>query len=329
MEPVLTQKEISELLKAIKAGRIPLEQSGKAGCRDFLECTPLNLFQLVKPNKDQFRIPNLDIILDVFARLFSTSLTNQLQRTFIIQRTALETYEFQQFMSNKTNPGAIGILTMSPLKQGALMIMNPDLSFSLLELMLGASSEVDSPRLTRRLTTIELNILKTVMVDACQDINNSFEQLVELDTQLIKLENNARLVSIVEPESEVIVGTLQVRVGDYTGEMQLVFPFITLEPLKEPLKALLSIKSQAKSNWQTTMEQQIENIPVTLTAHSGSIHTTIRDLLHFRTGDILPLDYDPNAPLKILVEDIPKFLAIPGTNNGNKAIRIISEHKEG
>ncbi len=329
MEPILTQKEISDLLRAIKAGRIPLEQSGEAGHQEFLECTPLNLFQLAKPNKDQLRIPNLDIILDVFARLFSTSLTNQLQRSFMIQRVALETCEFQQFMGNKDIPGAIGILTMSPLKQGALMIMNPDLSFSLLELMLGASSELDSPRLSRRLTTIELNILKTVIIDACQDINQSFEQLVELDTQLVKLENNARLVSIVDPESEVVVGTLKVKVGDYTGELQLVFPFTTLEPLKEPLKALLSIKSQAKSNWQTTMEHEMENVPVSLTALSGNIRTTIRDLLHFKTGDILTIDYDPNAPLKILVENIPKFLAIPGTNNGNKAISIISEYKEG
>ena len=39
-------------------------------------------------------------------------------------------------------------------------------------------------------------------------------------------------------------------------------------------------------------------------------------------GDILTLDYDPNLPLKVLVEDKPKFFAIPGTHNGKKAISL-------
>jgi flagellar motor switch protein FliM len=39
-------------------------------------------------------------------------------------------------------------------------------------------------------------------------------------------------------------------------------------------------------------------------------------------GDILELDYDPSAPLKVLVEEKVKFSAIPGTHNGKKAISL-------
>jgi flagellar motor switch protein FliM len=39
-------------------------------------------------------------------------------------------------------------------------------------------------------------------------------------------------------------------------------------------------------------------------------------------GDILDLDYDPSAPLKVLVEEKVKFFAIPGTHNGKKAISL-------
>lgn len=325
MEPILSKSEIADLLQAIRDGKVNLDQ--ETVDEDFRPCTPLNLFQLTRPDKEQFRIPNLDIILDAFCRMYATSLTNQLQRTFHIQRTSLESHEFQKFMSDKSQPGAIGIIDMPPLKYGALIIFDPQLSFSMLEVMLGASSELDSPQLDRRLTTIELNILKTSIIDACSDINKAFEQLLEIDTQLMKLENNARLVSIVEPEAEVIVGTLLVKVGEYSGNIHLVFPYATLEPMRDLLKELLNISSKTKSSWQQIIEDELQDIPINITAQSGAFTLKVDEILKLNEGDIIPIDYDPNAPLQVLVENTPKFLAIPGTNNGKKAISLTTTYK--
>lgn len=202
------------------------------------------------------------------------------------------------------------------------MIFDPKLSFALLEIMLGASSEIEALELERQLTTIELNILKTPMGDACTDINKAFEQLLEVHTSLLKLENNPRLVSIVEPEGEVIVSTLKVKVGAYSGEIDLVFPFATLEPLREPLKELLSIATQTKGSWYTIIEDHLQNLPITLIAQSGSIEMRVEDVLNLKVGDVIDIDYDPTSPLQVMVEDAPKFNAIPGTHNGKKAISL-------
>jgi flagellar motor switch protein FliM len=321
MEQILNKAEIAELLKAIREGKIALdldEQEQDA----FLACSPINLFQLTRPDSELFRIPNFDIILDLFCRTYATSLTNLLQRNFSITRTGLESHEFQKFMADKHSPGAIGILDMAPLKYGALMIFDAPLSFSMLEIMLGASTELGSLRLDRRLTTIELNILKTLLSDACHDIDKSFSQLLELHTSLIKLENNARLVSIVEPEAEVIVGTFMVKVGEQSGQIHLVFPFATLEPLREALKQLLNISTTTQSTWQNVLEEEIQEVETSITALSGNITLSINQILQLKAGDVLDLDYDPNVPLKVLVEDKLKFFAIPGTHNGKKAISL-------
>lgn len=320
MEPILNRAEIADLLSAIRNGKVSLDLEDEQN--DFLACSPVNLFQLARPDREQFRIPNFDIIVDAFCRQYATSLTNQLQRTFSITRVGLETFEFQKFMADKSQPGAIGILDIPPLKQGALVIYDPKLSFSMLEIMLGASSDIDALELDRQLTTIELNILKTPMADACIDIDKAFSQLLETQTQLIKLENNPRLVSIVEPEGEVIVATLLVKAGKYSGEIHLVFPFATLEPLRELLKEILSLSSQNKSSWYEIIEEQLQDIPVTLIAQSGTIDLRVQDVLGLKVGDILNLDYDPNSPVQIMVESCPKYYAIPGTNNGKKAISL-------
>ncbi len=319
MEPVLNRAEIAELLRAIREGRLDLEAEEQS---TFLACTPINLFQLTRRDSEQFRIPNFDIILDHFCRIYATSLTNQLQRTFSITRTALTSHEFQRFMADKSNPGAIGILDMSPLKHGALFILDPKLSFSMIEIMLGASPEIAPVHLDRLLSTIELNVLKTIITDACTDINKAFGALLEMRTALIKLENNPRLVSIVEPEAEVIVGTFLIKVGEYSGEIHLVIPFATLEPLREPLKELLNITTKTRSNWYEILADEINEIPLTITAHSGTITMPIQKLLEIGADDILYLDYDPTSTLKVMVEDKWRFSAIPGTHNGKKAISL-------
>gem|GEM_PF-213195 len=321
MEQILNKTEISDLLKAIREGRVPLDIDDKEQDA-FLACTPVNLFQLTRPDSELFRIPNFDIILDIFCRTYATSLTNLLQRNFSITRTGLESYEFQKFMADKHSPGAIGILDMPPLKYGSLIIFDAALSFSMLEIMLGASSELESLHLDRRLTTIELNILKTLLSNACHDLDKSFNQLLEMHTSLIKLENNARLVSIVEPDAEVIVGTFVVKVGEQSGQIHLVFPFATLEPLRDVLKQLLNISTTTQSTWQAVLEDEVQQVAASITALSGNITLSINQILQLKEGDLLELDYDPNAPLKVMVEDKLKFYAIPGTHNGKKAISL-------
>jgi flagellar motor switch protein FliM len=324
MEPILNRAEIADLLRSIHKGQISLDMDDEQN--DFLACSPVNLFQLARPDREQFRIPNFDIILDAFCIQYATSLTNQLQRTFSVKRVSLETYEFQKFMADKNVPGAIAILDIPPLKQGALIIYDPKLSFSMLEIMLGASADIDTLELDRQLTTIELNILKTPMDDACVDIDKAFAQLLETNTKLLKLENNPRLVSIVEPEGEVIVGTLLVKTGQYSGQIHMVFPFGTLEPLRELLKELLSHASQNKSSWHEIIEEQLQDIPVTVIAQSGTIELRVEDVLGLQVGDVLGLDYDPNSPVQVLVENIPKYYAVPGTNNGKKAISLTGSY---
>jgi flagellar motor switch protein FliM len=322
MEAILNKREIADLLQAIRSGQVTLDLDEKLQA-EFKNCTPADLLHLPRPANKQFRIPNFDIILDAFCRYYSTTLSNQLQRSLSITRTALESIEFQKFMADKTNPGAIGILDMNPLKYGAMIILNPVLSFSVLEIMLGASSELQSLHLDRRLTALELTLLKAIFSDACNDLNKAFSQLLEMHSALIKLENSARLVSIVEAEAEVIAGTFMVKIGEHSGEIHLIFPFATLEPLRDSLKELLNVPTITKSSWQSVLESEIKEVPATITALSGHITLTINQILNFREGDVLDLDYNPSLPLKVLVEDKIKFSAIPGTHNGKKAISLI------
>jgi flagellar motor switch protein FliM len=329
VEPILTKKQIAELLLGIKSGQVSTDLQGEDRSVDQANVTPLNLFQMAGSSESLQRIPNLDIILDNFASNFGISLTNQLQKTVTITRTGIDTLEFQEYLLSQKDAGAIGVLSMDPLKNGALMVLDSELCFSLIEIMLGASDELAPLQLDRKPTTIELNVLKTTMTKACSDIDKAFTQVVELVSSIVKVESNSRLVSIAEADADILAGRFQLKVGSMSGIFDLVFPVATLDPIRDELRDLLTVKTVHQSGWQDRLLEELKKMSTTVIAQSGTITMPVRDVVKLREGDIIDIDYDPNSPLKILVEENLKFFAVPGTISGKKAIHLTGVYDQG
>lgn len=329
MEPILNKQEIADLLAAIKEGQVSLDLEKEDKSHFSKKCSPLNLFQAGALKDELSRLPNFDIILDNFAQNLGISLTNHLQRNFSITRTSMDSSHFLDFLLEHKDVGAIAVLDVSPLKQGALILIDAHMCFSMVEVLLGASPEIEPLKLERKLTSIELKVVASIISKGCDDLNRSFSQLIELDSTLLKIESNSRLVSITDPDAEILVGTFAISVGEISGEMKIVFPVATLDPLKDGLKDLLNVSKSKKGLWTEILEHEVTGIMAEITAQSGTVTMSVNQILDLQVGDILFLDYNPNDPLKVLVEDEHKFYAIPGTHSGKKAINITGVHDQG
>jgi len=331
VEPILSKQEIADLLAAIKAGKVStdLVDYDPQRRRHHMPSTEIDLFQTYDraQSSGEMRVPNLDIVLDNFARRFSTSLTNTLQRNFSVDREEISTTNFQQSLLDLKSQGAVGIYALSPLKHGCLFHFDNLMAFTLLEIMLGSGQSSESLALDRNLTTIEMAILRTCMQDISHDLQAAMRPVIELQTFLNKVENNFRLVSIVEPETEVLVSRFHIRLsGEQCGQMRLIVPYVTLEPLREKFKALVTITQASTNSWTKTILHQALDMETTVIASSGHFDMTIRKILSLKPGDIVDLPYNPDQPLTVMVEDKPLFQAIPGERNGKNAFHITGRY---
>lgn len=322
MEPVLNKTEIADLLTAIKQGQVSLDLDGEDQSQFSKACTPVNLFQINALSDELGRLPNFDILLDTFCQNFAITLTNHLQRTFKISRAQIDSSHFLDFLLENKDAGAIAVFDISPLKHGALILIDPQMCYSMVEIILGAATDIDHLHPDRKLTNIELRIIHSILSQGCEDLNRTFAPLISLESSVLKVESNSRLVSITDPDAEIIVGNLDIQVGEIFGQMKIVFPLSTIDPLREGLKDLLNVNKSKQQLWSVPIKQEVEQIFTDLVAQSGTIDMSINDLLELAPGDIIPIDYNPNSPVKVLVEDKHKFYAIPGTHNGKKAINI-------
>ena len=331
MEPILTREEIADLLSAIKAGRISTDfiEDGPSRPDRLVHSHDIDLFRTYERGHDagEMRVPNLDIILDSFARNFSINLTNSLQRNFTVEREAISTNTFQQSLQDLENQGAVGIYTITPLKHGGLFHFDNLLSFSLLEIMLGSAQSSESLTPNRRLTTIEMAILKTTMNTISNELQKAFKPIVELLAFLTKVENNYRLVNIVDPATEVLITRFGVTIaGEHVGNMRFIIPYITLEPLREKFKALVTVSQAASANWSKFFAHEVLEVMSEVSARSGHISMSIRKILALKPGDIINLPYNPDQPLTIMIDDQPLFLAIAGERNGKRAVHVTGRY---
>ena len=328
VEPILTKQEITELLAAVKSGRIStnLVDNNRPG-----PATPaehLDLFKIYERSQGngEKRIPNLDIILDNFARRFSTRLTNVMLRKFTVERTDTAIVTFRQSLDDLNNQGAVAIYSTLPLKYGCLFHFDTMMAFTLLEIMLGSAQSNESLALNRHLTTIETSLLKTVMLDICNELAVSIRPIIDMQVRLTKVESNFRLVNIVEPDTEVLVTRFNILLsGESCGQMRFIIPYPILEPLREKFKEMVAVVQEG-TTWTDQLAHETREIESLVIACSGQISMTIRKILSLRPGDIIDLRYNPDQPLTILVEDQPLFHAIAGERNGKKAFHVTGRY---
>ncbi len=260
MEPILSKQEIADLLVAIKKGRVSTDLSQESSEQFTKQHSPLNLFQLKAHSDELSRIPNFDLIIDNFCQNYAITLSNHLQRTFSISRTSIDSSHFLDFLMENKDIGAIGVLDISPLKQGALMLIDPQMCYTMIEIMLGASADLDHIQVDRKLTKIELSIVNSIISKGCEDLDRAFAPLIELQSSVLKVESNSRLVSITDADAEILIGAFEIAVGDFSGEFKLVFPIATLDPLSDSLKELLNVSKSKQGLWTEVLQYEAKQI---------------------------------------------------------------------
>jgi flagellar motor switch protein FliM len=326
VEPILDKKEINDLLAAIKSGAVNLNSSGEDTGNKRLSrvAREVDIFEIYRHDSvsGEMRIPNLDIILDMFARNLGNTLTSALQQSFIIERSEITTATFEESIIGLDNKGAVGIYNTDPLKYGCLFHIDTLLAFTLIELMLGSTSTEDLIIPERNLTTIEINVVEGIMTSIARDFNKAILPVIKMRSELIRCENNFRLVNIVDADAEILNCRFQLKTGTgKAGELRLIIPYLTLEPIRDKFKEFVSV-TQASYTWGSFFGHEVLEMKSNVVARSGAMSMSIREIMNMKTGDIINLEYNPDRPLEILIEDKVKFLAVPGKLNGKKAFHV-------
>ncbi|HKZ17367.1 MAG TPA: flagellar motor switch protein FliM [Geobacteraceae bacterium] len=316
MEKTLTREEIDALLEAIFDGRIEPEKELAN------ENDRVSIYDLFNTEHNVL-VPNLDVIYDSFIRYNRVTLSNRLRKIVEIKKLGAQMYKFDEFLQTLPSPVCMAIYKIDPLKGAALISMDSNLVFTLVDCILGGTGAPNIPENNRMFTSIELRLMEKIVKDVLGDMEKAWTHIQATNMHLLRMEMNPRLVTIVPPEYQIITMSLEILIEEFKGEMVFAIPYMTIEPIRDKLKSGTQLDVMAVDpQWSNRLSSGLLDAPLELTVEMGRSTITLGELMELVPGDTIMLDRDIRSDLTVMVEGADKFLALPGTRSGNKAVQI-------
>lgn len=324
MGEVLSQNEIDNLLAAMNAGEFDVEQikgEEEKSVKDY------DFERPTKFSKDHLR--TLEIIFEHYGRLISTNLPVYLRKNVQVAVASSETVTFSEFTNALSNPVILGIINFSPLNGSIIVDLQTNLGYTILDRMLGGNG--DPLTKSRDFSEIERGIIQKILIMMTQLLREPWKNVIELSPVLNRLETNPQFAQIIAPNEMIAIVTLNMKVGETEGFVNVCLPFFTLEDIMDKLNTKYWFSTMQENHdeiYQNYIESLIRRAEIPVKAVLGKSSINVSDFMNLQVGDCIRLDTRVDQDMDIYVGNIKKFTALPGANKENYAVRITSVLRE-
>ena len=325
MGEVLSQNEIDNLLAALSSGELDADDMNDASDKQ------VKNYDFKRPTKfSKEHLRTLEIIYEHYGRLLSTNLPVYLRKNIQVSVASSETVIFSEFTNALSNPVILGIVNFQPLGGTILIELAAQLGFAIIDRMLGGAGEPLEKN--RDFREIEMTIIEKMMVVCMQLMREPWKNVVDINPVMERIETNSQFAQVIAPNDMIAIVTLNMKIGDVEGFMNVCLPFFTLENVMDKLNTkywYANMQEKNEEEFQENIEALIKRVDVPVKAALGKTNISVNDFVNLQIGDIIRLDTDVDQDLTVYVGNIKKFTALPGSSKDKYAVRVTSVIREG
>ena len=310
---VLSQEEIDSVFKKMRESlrlRTPPDQKAQ----------PYDFRRPDRIAKDQLRA--IHLLHENFARSLASSLSAYLRAYVAVNLVSVEQLSFMEFTQCLPSPTSMIVLGMKPFDGNAVLEINPSLVFPILEMLLGGSGKM-AIRMTREITEIEQSILDGLLRIILQDLRTSWQAVTALEFSIESHETEPQLLQILAPNEAVVAISLEVRIGETAGMMNIGIPSIIIKMLRQKFDQQWSVrKTRATEEEHSRVMRLIRPALFQLDARLQGPTLSVSTLLDLREGDVLEFDYPVGRPVDVLVNGKLKYRGEVVTAGRKRAFEV-------
>jgi flagellar motor switch protein FliM len=324
---VLSQSEIDSLLQALNSGEVDAEEMKKNSENQVKE------YDFARPSKfSKEHLRTLEMIFEHYGRLLSTNLPIYLRKNIQVEVMNAEAISYMEFSNALSNPVLLGVIDFSPLKGNIIIEMASKLGYTIVDRLLGGNG--DPLDKLRDFSEIELLLIERIMNVCVNLLREPWANVLDTNPRLERIETNSQFAQIISQSEMTAVITVNIKIGDVEGLMNVCLPYITLEPIMDKLNTKFwysNMQEKDDQSYNATVERLINKSAIPVNVVLGKTSISVNDFASLRPGDIIRLDTKVDDELSIYVGDIKKFNGLPGTRGKKYAVRVtkvIREEKE-
>lgn len=325
MGDVLSQSEIDNLLAALSSGELDAEEM-----KDTEEKQVKN-YDFARPSKfSKEHLRTLEFIFEHYGRLLSTHLPAYLRKSVQVEVMNSEAITYSEFSNALSNPVLLGIVDFSPLEGNIIIEIADNLGYAIVDRMLGGNG-VPLEK-SRDFTEIELSIMERVMNTCANLLIEPWESVLDVSPRLERIETNSQFAQFISPSEMTAIVTMNIRIGNVEGLMNVCIPYVVLEPVIERVNTKFwysSMKEKDDSEiYQDAIQVAISKAKIPIRTVLGQSSISVNDFVNMQPGDIIRLNTKAEDELSIFVGNIRKFTGVPGAFSDAYAVKITSIIRE-
>ncbi len=320
MSQVLSQDEIDALLGGLDDVTEPEAEEKQTSESNDLDVIPYDFANAAAMSRVKF--PGFAVINDHFNRGLRSTLSTMLRVMVDSTVVPIEIIPFKEFLKRVPVPSSLHILKMEPLRGHAMMVVDSQLVFCIVEIFLGSTTIGSSRVEGREFTSIEQRLIKRIVSSLLKDWSRAWSSIYPVEIQYVRSEINPQFAKIIPDEDAVIVCKFQLDIEEMSGVIYLCMPVSLIQPIKKKLQTSFQGEESEDPTWHQALLRNLRDIPVEIEVPLGTAELTGSEVLSLETGDIIQLDTRFDDMLLALIKNRPKFKGYPGIFKGQKAFKI-------
>jgi len=323
---VLSQEEIDALLGALNRGEVDAEELKQEQTKK-----KVRVYDFRRPNKfSKEQIHTLQVIFENYSRSLGTYLSAQLRSAVVVDVLSVEQITYDEFIRSIPNPTILSIVSLPPLEGNAILEINPNLGFAILDRIFGGPGL--SIEKVRGLTEIEETVMDRICEKMLYYLEEPWAIIAPIKPVLERIDSNPQFTQIVSPSEMVVIVSLETKFGGILGMINFCIPFLVLEPILNKLNVHYYYSSTVKQHDPgntKAIKHRLQEALIPVKVLLGRTVITVADLLELNVGDVVPLERKIDEDLEIIIGNSPKFLAKPGIFSNRTAVQITKILQEG
>lgn len=311
----LTQEEVDTLLKGVSGvdTETPAMPADPSGVRPYNLATQERIVR--------GRMPALEIINDRFARLLRIGLFNFMRRSPEVSVAPVRVIKYSEFIRNLVVPTNLNIAQIKPLRGNALVVIEPNLVFQVVDTMFGGDGRFRTRVEGRDFTSTEMRIIQRLLQVVFEEYRVAWQNVYPLSLEYVRSEMHTQFANIATPTEVVVVCSFTVDFGAGGSSIHFAIPYSAFEPIRDIIYSpLQGDQAEPDKRWMHMLSRQVQSAEVQLVANLTTATLRVRELLEMQIGDVLPLDIPPHVTAE--VDGVPILDCSYGVRNGQYALRI-------
>ncbi len=269
------------------------------------------------------RLPMLPVVFDRMARLFADAMRQKSTSPSYVSVSYIDNERIGDVLDEYEANALIAVYYSREWDSRILIGFDRDFIFTLADVLFGSDGTEPPIDEERSFSNIETRIARTIFEEAAKALQDSFKPIAATELKLERIESRMDFAILGRRNNPAVVARLLVQAIGRGGEVFVIMPHSTLNPLRQRLSQVISGEmTNRDKEWTHHFQSEIQRTEVKLQAVMEERQMTLGDIVNMQVGQLIELQATPRSPVQLECNKQPIFTCRLGRLDGAYTLQV-------